>query len=538
MLQELESDSEFVTHTPCEKCGSSDANSLYTDGHTYCFSCQAHVQGQEEAGSFDVFEDPTIDLIEGSWTNLDSRKISYQTCKKFDYRVGQYKGKAVQIANYRNDKGQVVAQKIRDKDKNFSILGNGKGMTLFGSHRWRTGKKIIICEGEIDAMSVAQVIKSPSWACVSLPNGAPSAKKSIKRNWDYLLGFEEIVLCFDQDEPGQAAAQECAEVLPLGKTSIVTLPHNHDANELLVRGEEHELVKAIFNAKPYRPDGVIAALDLRSEIAQTDAASDVCYPFARLNEISKGLRTSSLVTIAAGSGVGKSTLVREIFYHLHRQNQKCGMIMLEETTKRTLQGLVGLHLNKNITVDYEAATEDEIKGGFDDLFTQDHQIYLYDHWGSNDFETILNRIRYMAQVLECKWVCLDHVSILVSALTGNVSDERRLIDEVMTRLRTLVQEVDIGMILVSHLKRPQSEAGHEGGAKVHLSQLRGSHALAQLADQCIGLEIDAEDPTSDTRNIVMLKNRFTGEVGFAGTLKYNRETGRLIDTDDMTVSPF
>ena len=534
MLQELESDSEFVTHTPCEKCGSSDANSLYTDGHTYCFACQTHVQG-DASEEFDVFEDPTIDLVDGTVSALASRKISYETCKKFDYRCGTHKGKAVQIANYRNDKGQVVAQKLRDKDKNFTVTGDGKAMTLFGSHKWRAGKKIIICEGEIDAMSVAQVIKSPSWACVSLPHGAASAKKAILKNWEYLTLFDEICLLFDQDEPGQAAAQQCADALPLGKVFLVTLPLK-DANEMLCQGEEADLVSAIFGAKPYRPDGVIAALDLRAEISQSDAASDICYPYSKLNEISKGLRSSSLVTVCAGSGVGKSTFVREIFYHLHRQNQKCGLIMLEETTKRTLQGLVGLHLNKNITVDYEAATTEEIEKGFDDLFSKDHQIFLYDHFGANDFETIVSRIRYMAQVLDCKWICLDHVSILVSALTGTVNDERRLIDEVMTRLRTLVQELDIGMILVSHLKRPQSEAGHEGGAKVHLSQLRGSHSLAQLADQCIGLEIDAEDPTSDTRNLVMLKNRFTGEVGFAGTLKYNRDTGRLIDAD--TVSTF
>jgi len=132
----------------------------------------------------------------------------------------------------------------------------------------------------------------------------------------------------------------------------------------------------------------------------------------------------------------------------------------------------------------------------------------------------------------CKHIILDHISILVSGLTGEVSDERRLIDNIMHRLRTTVQELGITLFLVSHLKRP-SGIGHEAGAKVELSQLRGSHSIAQLADSCIGLQVNAEDPSDDTREIVVLKNRFTGQVGFAGRLKYHREKSRLLEMSDM-----
>ena len=49
---------------------------------------------------------------------------------------------------------------------------------------------------------------------------------------------------------------------------------------------------------------------------------------------------------------------------------------------------------------------------------------------------------------------------------------------------------------------------------------------------CIGLQVDADDPTADKRQLVLLKNRYTGEVGFAGNVKFNRHTGRLIDADN------
>jgi twinkle protein len=139
----------------------------------------------------------------------------------------------------------------------------------------------------------------------------------------------------------------------------------------------------------------------------------------------------------------------------------------------------------------------------------------------------------MVKGMGCKYIFLDHVSILVSGLTGESGvDERRLIDSIMTTLRKLVQELDICLFLVSHLRRPEGAKGHENGAKVQLSQLRGSHALAQLADFCLGLQVNEDDPSDDTREIVLLKNRFTGEVGQADTLMYARDTGRLLEVDN------
>jgi twinkle protein len=245
----------------------------------------------------------------------------------------------------------------------------------------------------------------------------------------------------------------------------------------------------------------------------------------------KGIR-QGIVTVVAGSGTGKSTLIREIAYNLHLSGTRVGMLMLEESTKRTAQGLVGLHINRNIVIDEEAATADEIKTGFDDLL-KDGQIYLFDHLGSFDIETVCNRIRYMKHALGCDVVFLDHISILVSSYASGAGDnERVLIDSIMHTLAVLCTELDLALILVSHLRRPQSERGHEGGDRAQLSQLRGSHSLAQLATACIAMNVDSEDPTSGKRELVVLKNRHTGFLGTADTLQYNRDTSRLMAVGD------
>jgi twinkle protein len=149
-------------------------------------------------------------------------------------------------------------------------------------------------------------------------------------------------------------------------------------------------------------------------------------------------------------------------------------------------------------------------------------LYLFDGFGSYDPDVIYNRIEYLAQGLDCKIIFLDHLSILLSGLDG---DERRMIDNTMTRLRSLVERTGISLFLVSHLRRSTGDKNHEEGARVTLGQLRGSAAIAQLSDSVIGLERDQQsDKDGDFTTVRVLKNRYSGETGIACTLKYNLET--------------
>ena len=523
--------SGFVSHGPCDVCGSSDANAEYTDTSTYCFSCLSYGHGDGEIKHTPSATKSKIPLLQGDYLELRSRQITEKTCRKFGYLVSKHPttGQIVQAATYKDLQGRDVAQKVRTADKKFSVVGDSDQMGLFGAHLWNGGKKIVVCEGEIDAMSVAQV-QNLKYASVSVPHGCQSAKKHLLKNMDYLNQYDEIILMFDQDEAGQSAAQACAEVLPVGKVRIAVLPRK-DANECLVAGDSSAIINAIWEAAAFRPDGIISLVDIRETVSVPDPESPMRFPYPILNEKLKGIRTG-ILTLIAGSGVGKSTLIREFAYHLHKTGFTVGMLMLEESVKRTAQGLVGLHMDKNITVDVGVATPDEIKDSFDDLLTFG-PIYLFDHFGANDMDIICNRIRYMKHALGCSVVFIDHISMIVSASTGDQSnDERRMIDSIMHTLRVLCSEIDLALILVSHLKRPQSEKGHEGGAAVSLSQMRGSHSLAQLSDAVVAMQIPEDDTTSGARDLVVLKNRFSGQVGQADALQYVLETGRLVTLAD------
>ena len=172
-------------------------------------------------------------------------------------------------------------------------------------------------------------------------------------------------------------------------------------------------------------------------------------------------------------------------------------------------------------------SHEELTAAFDQTLAN-WNLYLFDGLGSYDPDVIYNRIEYLASGLDCKIIFLDHLSILLSGLDG---DERRMIDTTMTRLRSLVERTGISLFLVSHLRRPQGDKGHEDGAKVSLGQLRGSHSIAQISDAVIGLERDQQSGSQHADTTVrIIKNRYSGETGIACSLTYNKDTCKFNET--------
>lgn len=531
----MNQESTFLYHEPCPKCGSSDACGVFSDGHRYCYSCNTYFRpdgsvktdGSVKSEGVRVSKEciPFEDLEEVS---LTKRCIGKDTCSKFKYFSTVYKGKPCQVACYYDDSGNLVGQKLRFPDKSFAVLGNISNR-LYGSQLWAGGKKIVITEGEIDCLTVSQ-LQGNKWPVVSIPNGAQAAKKAIEANLEYLEKFEEVILMFDMDDPGRKSSEECAKILPAGKAYIANLPCK-DPNECLSEGKGSEVLQAVWNAKPYRPDGIVSGTDLYEKCVTDidDLKDSVEYPWVALQNKTKGARHGELYVFTSGSGMGKSTILRELEYYfgVHR-GELCGIVALEESTRKTGMELMSIHLNKRLILDPEGTDEDERSRAFAETIGNG-KFFLYDHFGSLDSSNLLGKLRYMIVSLGCKRIFLDHISIVVSGMdTDEDGGERKAIDKLMTNLRSLVEETGATMFVVSHLKRPEKK-GHEEGAQVSLSQLRGSGAIAQLSDMVIGLERNQQGDNPNVLTLRVLKNRFCGDTGVSGYLEYDPESGRLKD---------
>jgi twinkle protein len=294
-----------------------------------------------------------------------------------------------------------------------------------------------------------------------------------------------------------------------------------------VNKRSRDVIHAIFQANAWRPDAIVSGADIHERLTNPKNTASIPYPFGGLNTMTRGIRKGEIVTFCAGSGIGKSQVCRIIAHHiLTTTDHSVGYIALEESIERTALGIVGLEMGKLLHLDPELNYAED---GFDEAYINtvgSGRMWLYDHWGSLDADRLLAHVMHMAKALDVEYVVLDHISIVVSGMQDG--DERRMIDNVMTKLRALVEECGIALILVSHLKRPSEGRGHEEGSKTSLAHLRGSAAIAQLSDMVIGLERNQQDlEHKHVTTVRVLKNRFSGDTGVADNLAFNTVTGRM-----------
>lgn len=540
--------SKFVKyHVPCPECKSTDACSINEDGSAKCFSCDSFfpkysngtVMSTENYNKLTPTPTPKVlNAHGGIFAKLTDRNISKETAEKFGVKV-VYDG-AGQLAQhlypfYINH--EQCATKIRYiRDKRFSFEGTIQGSGLFGQNLFKEGGKYLtIVEGECDAMATYELLGS-KWAVVSIKRGAASAVTDIKESIEYVESFDNVVICFDKDKAGEDAAKKVATILKPGKAKIVTLPNGYkDPNDMLNKGRHQEFTRAWWDAQVYTPSGIIRVADKQKEFLNREQKQSVPYPWEGLNKKLLGLRAGELVTLTGGTGLGKSSVTRELEHWLIKEtNDNVGVIALEEDWKRTVDGILSIEANDKLYIDStrNSYTENQLTNMFDRVFAND-RVFIHAHFGANDIEEIFAKLRYLIVGCDCKWVVVDHLHMLVSSMLDG--DERKAIDSIMHRLRSMVEETGAGIILVSHLRRVEGNKGHENGITVSLSHLRGSNSIAQLSDCVIALERNQQsddDLESRTTNLRVLKSRYTGDVGNATSLVYNKDTGRLNEYED------
>lgn len=540
---EQENDSIFLYHIPCENCGSSDANSLFSDGHTYCYACENWTPGDEQkaeqlstrrrtGGSkptiYDVWN---FGDSNGRYSDLTARGISKETCQKAGYWLAKVDNRMYQVADYRDQNGSIVSQKVRDKDKNFKTTGSHKSDALFLKHLWSGGKKIVVTEGEIDALTVME-LQDCKYPVVSLGHGASAAKKTCAANYEYFDQFEQIILMFDMDDAGRKAVEEAAQVLPAGKVRVAVLPCK-DANECHLIGEDKAILEQIWNANPWVPDGVVSALSLKDRVKEAmtseDAVGLLFDGCQGLNDRTLGARGGEVVMVTSGSGMGKSTFVRQQALSWgKRMGKRVGLAMLEESVEDTIQDMMGLNnkvrLRQSDEVKKAIAEDGRFDEWFDELFGDD-TFHLYDSFAEAEADRLLAKLAYMRTGLGCDVIVLDHISIVVSA--SEESDERKMIDRLMTKLKGFAKSTGVVLVVICHLKNPEKGKAHEEGRAVSITDLRGSGALRQLSDTIIALERNQQGDMPNLVLVRLLKCRFTGDTGIAGHMEYNRETGWL-----------
>ena len=526
---------------PCPECGGSDPVQINDNGSAKCFSCQTYFRDYEKAmngepvSDFKTYKNNSMNNIDGEYLELRDRKISLATAKKYGVKaVVNSKGEIVKHYYPYYTANEISGYKVREPNKLFSWQGQAKESGLFGQQAFNSGGKYVtLTEGECDAMAAYELLGS-KWPVLSVKNGAGGSVKDVKQNLEYLEKFDNVVISFDNDKVGKEAARKVAKLLTPGKARILTLSEDYkDPNDMLRQGLHQNYVTAWWASNIYTPAGVLNLTDNLEKLINREKIESVPYPWSGLNEKLYGMRRGELITLTGGTGLGKSSITRELEHWLLNETQdNVGIIALEENWKRTADGILSIEANERLYIEQIRAEygDDKYKELATKVFKGDNEnrLWIHAHYGATDFDDILSKIRYMIIGCNCKWIIVDHLHMLV--MSAAFGDERTTIDNIMGSLSRLVEETNVGMVLVSHLRRVEGNKGHEQGVTVGLSHLRGSASIAQVSDCVIALERDqqSEDPQeANTTHMRVLKSRYTGDVGMATHLLYDKDSGRL-----------
>ena len=521
-------------------CGSRDGLQVWQeeDGsfNGYCFACSTFVaQPYEDRPDYkptvvrktiQQIQDEMEEAEELSSLDLPTRKLKKEYLEYFGTTVGvsQVDGESPETVYfpYANREGELIGYKVRLlQPKRMWAIGTTRDSAPFGWHQAlrADGPKLFITEGEFDCIALFQLLKEKNKntqyadrniPVISLSMGVSSVGKCLgKYQAEINKHWKQIVLVFDNDEPGQKAVQEALKLFPDAQT--VTLPEK-DLNDCIIKGRSKQAHDAlVFKAVAPKNTRIINGKSLH-EKAKTPPQWGLPWPFSGINDATRGITTGKTIYLGAGAKMGKSEMVDQLAKHFVTDfGWKCFLIKPEQSNEETYKRILGKSAGKNFVdpkVEFDLEAFDRAGEEIGD------RLEILDVYQHIAWETLEKDIR-AAAVAGCKAVFIDPITNLTNGMDSATANTK--LQEIAQKLSALALDLDILILIFCHLRNPDSGPDHSNGGKVLSSQFAGSRAMVRSCDLMIGLEGNKDpDLDEDERNIrylVLLENRITGETG-------------------------
>jgi len=566
----------FVRHEACEKCGSSDAKAVYSNGNTHCFSCEKTVLSEDAKAELKArlntgkkiktkpkeIEDMEVKTnTKPAMTPEENAALKAETSNKGngfrgieDHIYSRFGVRHAFSAETREvieqyypctQDGELVGYKVREVPKDFYSKGRtGADCELFMQFKFnRGGKYVVITEGEVDALSAYQMLdeynKSKGGevetAVVSPTTGANSHKQ-VAAQFKFFDSFDWIIISYDNDKAGQTATEALIKVLPKGKVKIMPMRFK-DANEYLQKGESKAFLSDFYNAKKQVPVGVLPSSNLYDRILGQTAVAKIPFPpfMQKLNELFVGgMPLGHIVNIAADTGIGKTTLVNElIYYWIFNSPHTVGIVSMELDAGQYGEVLLSRHLSKKLALiedtgqKLEYLNSDKVRDQAKNLMTTedgDSRFYLLDN-RDGTIEEIQDTVEELVAACGAKVIVLDPLQDILDGL----SNEEQA--EFMKWAKGFIKSHGVTFIFINHMRK--TPAGQSGADSEQ--NIMGSSTIIKSASANILLKRDKMAESELTRNsteITVTKNRVCGLTGPAGFIYYDNATHTLFSLED------
>jgi len=522
----MASEQPTITHQPCpfEDCGSSDAFSYWADGTGYCQSCgEKYPFNRKKVFDWaaEVYP-PMKERPNAKTTEVVS--VSYKGIRSINEDVAKLYGIQVQYDAEGNPVRYAYkyphTTKYRDfnNKKNTWIKDVGVGMAeLFGPEfNAGSSKRLYLTEGEFDAASLYQVL-GKSYPVKAIPS-ATLSEKFIKKNYEYLNSFQEIVYAGELDAAGKGAAEKLYPLFP-HKFFYVPMTKWKDANEFLEKGDSEDLKWAALKPQRYTPDNFyVGDLVVEQAILTENPYQYTPTGHSGLDDKIRGLVRGGLTFVKAPRGTGKTELIRYLEMGLltNSEDTRIGLLHMEEMRSTTYRAMASYRLGVNVRTKEDAAennySEDQVVKAAQEA-TQGDRTVIFEMRSHDSPLMLLEHVRLGATVYGVTHFFVDHVQRLAYLSSEGVDGATSLLTTLGSRMAQLAKELNICVVFISQV--------NDDGRTKYASALEEEAIISVKIERNTEAEDEAE---RNTTHFIVDKNRPFSKLGKAGSVYYNQET--------------
>lgn len=465
---------------------------------------------------------------------MESRGISAETCKRYQITT-QKDNNNVLVFPFFDEQGimQFVKYRktdfIKGKDKCKEWCEKDTKPILFGMAQCEDFTRLVITEGQIDSLSVAECgIKN----AVSVPTGA-TGFTWLSHCWDWINKFEEIVV-FGDNENGKITLIETLEKRIQGKVKCVR-PDDYlcekDANDILCRYGKEAIIKAVDNAE-------LRDVKYVKRLANVEAVNLSELPkiktgIRNLDRICGGLLMGHITLLSGKRGEGKSTLMSQFVAQAIDQDQAV-FVYSGELPNYHFKNWLDLQIagNKNVQTRVNEYGDNEyylLPNTVEDINKWYYdKAYIFDNTAiiDDEYTGLLKVVTDAICRYDIKLVCIDN---LMTAMECDANtDLYRQQSTFVKNLEKLAQQYDVAIVLVAHPKKTNADFDND--------TVSGSSDITNAVSFVLNYQRSKDDDCDS--KLMVTKNRMNGKLLTGENsikLYYSEKSKRILSSEKENI---
>lgn len=420
---------------------------------------------------------------------------------------------------------ELINLKFRDARKNFK-LSSGAELIWFNYDAILKHEEIIICEGEIDALSF---IQSGFDNVISVPNGANIGKMEyFDSSFEDLNKVKTFVIAVDNDLKGIELKQDLIRRLGMERCKTASFKQFKDVNELLVSEGIESVQNVVKSAKLMKLSDIYEVEDFRNELNDYFENGMPQGKTLGIPELDKIIRwQTGRFGVATGiPGMGKSEFLDFVYCRLNILYKwpigyySPESMPLQLHFSKIFPKFVGKEYKKGVVNDNEKYTGEEYIN---------KNVFWVNPPVDMEIDEILSRFEYLVKAKGCKAFIIDPFN-RIEQTANHADNERLFIKKNLVKMSNFTKSTDSLLFLIAHPTKMQKDKG--------IYKIPGPYDISGSADFWNMLDytltvhrIQKEDGQFNSFGVVIVqKAKINKTMGETGTWPYwyNINNGRYI----------